>query len=90
MRHQDYYSFIADIHRFRPLAVIVLAIAVIAPSLVEMATEGLSALVVLLRFVEAMAFAGALVWMVSAVLLRYARTQARSRPAVETEDDKQA
>jgi len=87
LRRQDYYSFIADIHRFRPLVVIVLAAVITAPSLVEMATEGLPALVVLLRLAEAMAFAGALVWAVSAVLLRYARTQAQSRQPLESEDD---
>lgn len=78
MKRRDYYSFMADIQRFRPLAVIVLSTVVIVPSLAEMLTQGMSVLVVLLRYLIALVVMTILVWSVSSLLLRYARIQERA------------
>ena len=81
MKRRNYSGFIADVYRYRPLAVVVLSLVVTLPALNEMFSQGLSALVVLLRLAEAFLFNSIVVWMVSAVLLRYARAQARARNA---------
>lgn len=80
MTRRDYAALIADIRRFRPLVVVVLAVVVLVPSFAAMATQGLSPLVVLLRLTEALVVIGALVWFVSAVVLHYAKVQVRSGP----------
>lgn len=49
-------------------------IVTVLPSVLEMATQDLSALVVLVRLVEAFALAGLLVAGLSTVALRYARS----------------
>jgi hypothetical protein len=89
VKRQVYSAFIGDVRRSRPLIVVVLVIIVLLPSLAEMVTQGLPALVVLVRLTEAVAFIGAVVWAVSAVVLHYARIQARCEtgeaPAVEIE-----
>ncbi len=78
MRSHQYNAFIADLYRYRPLIVVVLSVIVILPSLNEMFGQGLSVLIVLFRFAEAMFAISILVWLVSSVLLRYARIQART------------
>jgi hypothetical protein len=69
----------ADVRRLRPVVTIVIVIVFLLPSLDQMATQGLSPLTVLLRLAEAMALVGALVWLVSAIVLHYARIQADSQ-----------
>jgi hypothetical protein len=66
----------ADVRRLRPVVTIVGVIVVLLPSFDEMVTEDLSPLTVLFRLAEAMVLLSALVWLVSAVVLHYARIQA--------------
>jgi len=67
-----------DVRRLRPVIVLVLALITLLPSLFEMATQGLSPIVVLARLAEALGLIGTLVWLVSGVVLHYARIQAVS------------
>lgn len=67
-----------DVRRFRPIFVAVLAFLTLLPSLFEMVTQGLSPIVVLARLAEALGLIGMLVWLVSGVVLHYARIQAKS------------
>lgn len=78
MKRRDYYAFIADIYRFRPLAVIVSSVLVTIPSVIEMITQGLSILQVLIRLVISVLFMGALIWMITGLLVRYAKVQAQA------------
>lgn len=87
MKRRDYNGFIVDVLRFRPLVVVILSAAVLLPSFVQVVTQGLSLVAVLLRFAEAVAFVGFLVWLASAVVIHYARIQARSGSAVRSDDD---
>jgi hypothetical protein len=80
----------SDIRRLRPVVVVVLTIVFLLPSLNQMATQDLSPLVVLTRLVEAMALVGTLVWLVSAVMLHYARIQADSQAGRGREDETQS
>ncbi len=86
MRHRDFHALIVDVRRLRLVVAIALAIAVLLPSIDEMVTEGLSPVVVLLRFVEALVVVGALVWGASAIVLRYARTQIVSQAIRDQEE----
>ncbi len=79
MKRRDYYAFMLDVRRVRPLVVIVMTIVVLLPSLDEMLTQGLSPLTVLIRLAEGLMFIGALVWVVSGVVLHYARIQVQSQ-----------
>lgn len=81
MKSKEYNAFIADIYRYRPLIVVVLSILVMLPTLDEMVTQGLSLLIVLFRLAETMFVDSVVVWLVSSVLLRYARIQARRQIA---------
>jgi len=67
---------VVDVHRLRPLITLVLVLVTIAPSFAEMFTSGLSPVVVLLRLALALALLSTLVWLISRVLLHYARIQA--------------
>jgi hypothetical protein len=78
VKRRDYHALLMDIRRLRPLIVIVLSVMVLAPSLEQMLTQGLSPLTVLARFAGSLAIVGALVWGVSAVVLHYARIQVES------------
>jgi hypothetical protein len=69
----------ADIRRLRPVVTVVIVIVLLLPSLDQMATQGLSPLTVLFRLAEAMALVGALMWLVCAIVLHYARIQADSQ-----------
>ncbi len=69
----------ADVRRLRPVVTVVIVIVFLLPSLDEMATQDLSPLTVLVRLAEAMVFVGALVWLVSAIVLHYARIQVDSQ-----------
>jgi hypothetical protein len=55
---------------------LVLAVVALSPSLVEMATQGLSPETVLARLAMALLLIGGLVWLVSGVVVHYARVQA--------------
>jgi hypothetical protein len=78
VRRRDYITLVADIRRLRPVIVIVLATVVILPSLYEMVTQALSPLTVLFRLAQGLAVIGLLVWIVSAVVVHYARIQLKS------------
>lgn len=65
-----------DVHRLRPLITLVLVLVTLAPSFAEMFTADLSPIVVLVRLALALALIGTLVWLISRVLLHYARIQA--------------
>jgi hypothetical protein len=79
MKRREYYALSADVRRLRPLIVIVLTVVILLPSFDAMLTQGLSPLTVLVRFAESLAFLGLLVWMVSGVILYYARIQLESQ-----------
>lgn len=78
MKRRDYNAFIGDIQRYRPLIVVVISILVLLPTFDEMVTQSLSMLVVLFRLAEVMFVDSIMVWLVSSVLLHYARTQSRA------------
>ena len=79
MKLKNYNAFIADIYRYRPLLVVVLSILVMLPTLDQMVTQDLSLLIVLFRLAEAIFVDSVVVSLVSSVLLRYARAQARAQ-----------
>ena len=79
MKRRDYYVLMLDIRRIRPLVVIAITIVALLPSFDEMITQGLSPLTVLIRLAEGLAVIGALVWVVSAIVLHYARIQVQSQ-----------
>ena len=76
MKRHNFYAFMVDVRRLRPLIAAVLALLSLLPSLVEMATQGLSPILVLARLAQALALFGTLVWLVTGVVLYYARIQA--------------
>ena len=84
MRRRDYRGLMADVQRLRPLAAVSLALIAVVPSLDEMLSQGLSPLTVLSRLVFALAVLGGLVWIVSGVVLHYARMQAESQTSRAT------
>jgi hypothetical protein len=85
VKRREYHVLVADVRRLRPLIVIVLAIVTLLPSFDQMLTQGLSALSVLARFAASLAVCGALVWVVSAIVLYYARVQVESHQRRDTE-----
>jgi hypothetical protein len=87
VKRRDYRALMSDIRRLRPVVVVVVTIVFLLPSLNEMATQDLSPLVGLTRLVEAMALVGTLVWLVSAVMLHYARIQADSQAGTGREEE---
>ena len=78
MRRRELHRFIADVQRFRPLATVVLAVALMLPSFGDLAGGNLSAVTFLARLALALAVGAVLVWAVTGVILRYARMQART------------
>jgi hypothetical protein len=78
MMRRDLHSFIGDVQRFRPLATVVLAVALMLPSLWELATGNLSAVTLLTRLALALGVCAVLVWSVTGVILRYARMHAQA------------
>ncbi|MFZ0248569.1 MAG: hypothetical protein WAL61_01390 [Acidimicrobiales bacterium] len=83
MTRRDFRSFVIDVQRFRPFASVVLAAALMVPSLWEVASGNLSAITLLVRLALALAVCSVLVWGATGLVLRYARMHAQ-RPA-ETE-----
>jgi hypothetical protein len=77
MSWRDYRMLAADVQRLRPLASIILALVMVLPSLWEMFTGNLTAATLLLRLALALVVSGVLVWIVTGVVLHYARVQAR-------------
>lgn len=77
MTRRDLQWFIGEVQRYRPVATVVLAVALVLPSLWELATGNLSAITLLARLALALAFCAVLVWTVTGVVLRYARLHAR-------------
>jgi hypothetical protein len=80
MTRRDLQWFVGEVQRYRPLATVLLAVAVVLPSLWELATGNLSAVTLLGRLALALAVCAVLVWALTGVVLRYARMHAR-RPA---------
>lgn len=79
LTREDYVKFALDVRRLRLLVVVVLALAVVTPSVAAMFREDLSPVTVLLRLVLALVVVGLLVWAISALLLHYARVQMAER-----------
>jgi hypothetical protein len=77
MTRRDLQWFVGEVQRYRPLATVVLAVAVVLPSLWELATGNLSAVTLLGRLALALAVCGVLVWALTGVVLRYARMHAQ-------------
>jgi hypothetical protein len=86
MKRRDYVALMADIRRYRPVAVIVLSVLMLLPSFDEMVSQDLSPLAVLVRLVEALVVTGLLVWALSGVVLHYARVQVRSAMTPDPEE----
>ena len=80
MTPRDLQWFVGEVLRYRPLATVVLAVAVVLPSLWELATGNLSAVTLLARLALALAVCSVLVWALTGIVLRYARMHLR-RPA---------
>jgi hypothetical protein len=78
MQQREYRRFAADVRRLRPLASVIVTVLVMTPSFVEMGTQSLSALSVLERLAASLALVSVLVWLVSGLVLHYARTQLRN------------
>jgi hypothetical protein len=77
MRRRDLQWFAVDVLRFRPVATVVLAVALVLPSLWELAAGNLSAVTLLVRLALALAVCALLVWAATGVVLRYARMHAQ-------------
>jgi hypothetical protein len=86
VRRRDYITLVDDVRRLRPLVIIVLATVVMLPSLYEVVTQDVSPLTLLVRLAESLAVLGLLVWVVSAVVLHYARIQVRSGRVGDLDD----
>jgi hypothetical protein len=77
MTRRDLQRFMVDVQRFRPLATVVLAAALMVPSLLDLAAGNLSAVTFLGRLALGLAVCAVLVWSVTGVVLRYARMHAQ-------------
>jgi hypothetical protein len=78
MQQREYFRFAADVRRLRPLASVIATVLVMTPSFVEMGTQSLSALSVLERLAASLAIVSVLIWLVSGLVLHYAKTQLRN------------
>lgn len=87
MKPRSYGAFIADIRGYRPAIAIALSIVAVVPSFISFIHQDLSALQVLGRFAESLVVVGALVWITTGVLLRYARMQARAERSSRRDDE---
>jgi len=83
MTRRDLQWFVGEVQRYRPLATVLLAVAVMLPSLWELATGNLSAVTLLGRLALALAVCGVLIWALTGVVLRYARMHARRHAETE-------
>jgi hypothetical protein len=84
MTRRDLHAFVIDVQRFRPVATVVLAVALMLPSLWELGAGNLSAVTFLVRLALALAVCAVLVWAVTGLLLRYARTHAQRSAEAES------
>ena len=80
MTRRDLRAFVIDVQRFRPVATVVAAALFMVPSLAELAGGNLSAVTFLFRLALALVVCAVLVWVVTGLILRYARMHAQ-RPA---------
>jgi uncharacterized membrane protein len=78
MLQREYSRFAADVRRLRPLASVIVTVLVMTPSFVAMGTQALSELSVLERLAVSLAIVSVLVWLVSGLVLHYAKTQLRN------------
>lgn len=79
MTRRDLRSFVGDVQCARPLATVVLAVALVLPSLWEVVTGNLSAVTLLARLALALPVSAVLVWAATGIVLRYARMQAPAK-----------
>src|ERR1700722_107504 len=77
MTRRDLRSFVIDVQRFRPVATVVLAALLMLPSLGEFAAGNLPAVTFLARLALALAVCAVLVWVLTGMILRYARMHAQ-------------
>ena len=87
MKPRSYQAFIADIRGYRPAIAIALSIVVVIPSFIAFIHQDLSPVQVLARFAESLVVVGALVWLTTGILLRYARMQARAERSARRDDE---
>lgn len=87
MKPRTYKAFIADVRGYRPAITVALSILVVLPSFMEFLHQDLSPVQVLGRFAEALVVVGALVWITTGVLLRYAHMQARAERSARRDDE---
>lgn len=80
MTRRDLRAFVIDVQRFRPVATVVAAALFMLPSLAELAAGNLSAVSFLVRLALALIVCAVLVWILTGLVLRYARMHAQ-RPA---------
>ncbi|MDA8080651.1 MAG: hypothetical protein M0Z96_03425 [Actinomycetota bacterium] len=73
---REWVRFRADLQRFRPLVMVSLAVGVSLPSFDAMLTQGLSPIVTLVHFTEAIFTMNILTWCAAKLLTRYAKIQA--------------
>jgi hypothetical protein len=87
MTRRDLQWFIGEVLRYRPLATVVLAVALVLPSLWELATGNLSAVTLLARLALALGVCAMLVWALTGIVLRYARLHAQHPAEAERFSD---
>ncbi len=87
MKPRSYQAFIADIRGYRPAIAIALSIVAVIPSFLAFLHQNLSALQFLTRFAQFLVVIGALVWLTTGVLVRYARMQARVERSRKHDDE---
>lgn len=78
MKQREYFRFVSDVRRVRPLISVVATVVIMIPSFIEMGTQALSALTVLERLAGSLAMVSALVWLVSGLVVHYATHQLRN------------
>lgn len=78
MQQREYYRFVSDVRRLRPLVSVVATVVIMVPSFIEMGTQALSALTVLERLAASLAVVSVLVWLVSGLVVHYAKHQLRN------------
>ncbi|MHB1087731.1 MAG: hypothetical protein ACYC19_03075 [Acidimicrobiales bacterium] len=87
MKPRSYQAFIADIRGYRPAIAIALSVVAVIPSFMAFVHQDLSPLEVLVRFAQFLVVIGALVWLTTGVLVRYARMQQRVERGRKRDDE---
>jgi type II secretory pathway component PulF len=87
LKPRSYQAFIADIRGYRPAIAIALSVVAVLPSFMAFVHQDLSALQFLIRFAQFLVVIGALVWVTTGVLVRYARMQHRAERGRSRDDE---